>query len=117
MTNDDFRRVIGSASEVQFTFTGRKSGKKFSIPIWFVMDADKLFLLPMRGSRSEWYKGLLKNPVVELEVSGKKVGARALPLRDKEEVEVVLEKFRAKYGASDVKKYYAGQDAAVEVEI
>ena len=117
MTNDNFRRVLGTASELEFTFTGRNSGKKFSIPIWFVMDGNKLFLLPVGGTRSEWYKGTLKNPTVELEVSGEKIGARVEPLKDMPRVEMALEKFRAKYGAGDVKRYYPGQDVAVEVSI
>lgn len=117
MTNDDFRKALESANELQFAFTGRKSGKKFSIPIWFVLEGDRLLLLPVLGTRSKWYKGVLKNPAVELEVSGKKVDARASSLRDKPHVEMVMERFRAKYGADDVKKYYPGQDVAVEVRI
>ena len=29
---------------------GRKSGKTISIPVWFVLEGSKLFLLPVRDS-------------------------------------------------------------------
>jgi hypothetical protein len=47
------------------------------------------------------------------------VGAefRAVPLTDAEVVKSVVEKFREKYGAKDVKKYYSKFDVAVVVEL
>ena len=42
---------------------------------------------------------------------------KAVPVRDATEVSSVVEKFRAKYGAADVKKYYSKFDAAVRVHI
>lgn len=115
MANDDFCKALESADELQFAFTGSKSGKKFSIPIWFVLEGRRLLLLPVLGTRSKWYKGILKNPAVELEISGRRAAARATPLKDKPQVDMVMEKFRGKYGAGDVRKYYPGQDVAVEV--
>lgn len=117
MTSDDFRKALESADELKFAFTGSKSGKRFSIPIWFVLEGRRLLLLPVLGTRSKWYKGILKNPAVELEISGNKATASATPLKDKPQVEMVMEKFRGKYGAGEVKKYYPGQDVAVEVPV
>jgi deazaflavin-dependent oxidoreductase (nitroreductase family) len=114
MTNSDFRTALDSAQELQITFVGRKTGKKFSTPIWFAKDGEKVYLLPVSGSASNWYKDVVKNPKIELQASGKKASVEARPIKDKKRVEEVMDKFRAKYGAGDVKKYYPGQDVAIE---
>lgn len=50
--------------QITITVTGRKSGRTISIPVWFVFEDDKLYLLPVRGSDTEWYKNVLKNPKI-----------------------------------------------------
>ena len=47
------------------------------------------------------------------------VGAefRAAPVTDAKTVKSVVAKFREKYGAKDVKKYYSKFDVAVRVEL
>ena len=42
---------------------------------------------------------------------------RAVPINDAKTVKSVIEKFREKYGASDVKKYYSKFDVAVVGEL
>lgn len=39
--------------EITISVTGRKSGRTISIPIWFVLDQDTLYLLPVYGSDTE----------------------------------------------------------------
>jgi hypothetical protein len=43
---------------------GRKSGKTISIPVWFVLEGEKLYLLPVQGSDTQWYKNALRNPQI-----------------------------------------------------
>ena len=114
---DDFHAALNSTNEIQMTFVGRKSGKRFSIPIWFVDDGDKMYLLPVGGTKSMWYKSITKNPTIEFQASGKQVSAKARLTQDKKVVEDIMNRFRSKYGAGDVKRYYPGQDAAVELSI
>ena len=38
---------------------------------------------------------------------------KAVPVKDTNRVTSIIEKFRAKYGAGDVKKYYSKLDVAV----
>jgi deazaflavin-dependent oxidoreductase (nitroreductase family) len=92
---------------------GRKSGRAILIPIWFVSDDDKLYLLPVKGSDTQWYKNVLKNPSIHIKAGGTEAEFEAIPLSDAKQVSSVVEKFRAKYGASDVKKYYSKFDVAV----
>ena len=99
--------------EITVTVTGRKSGRAISNPVWFAFDDDKLYLLPVRGSDTQWYQNVLKDPSIQIAARGEEASAKAVPIMDKQQVSSVVEKFRAKYGAGDVKKYYSKFDVAV----
>jgi deazaflavin-dependent oxidoreductase (nitroreductase family) len=103
--------------EIKISVTGRKSGKRISIPVWFVMEGDKLHLLPVAGSESQWYKNLRKNPSIGIAARGAEAEFQAVPVTGAKAVKSVVEKFREKYGEADVKKYYSGFDAAVLVRL
>ena len=108
---------LDRSREIRITVTGRKSGRAISIPVWFVFDDKKLHLLPVKGSDTQWYKNVLKNPSIRVEAGGTEAEFRAVPITDPKEVSSVVEKFREKYGASDVKKYYSKLDVAVVVQM
>ncbi len=101
--------------EINVSVTGRKSGRTISNPVWFVYDGDKLHLLPVQGSYTQWYKNVLKNPRIRVDARGTRVDVDAVPITDAREVSSVVEKFREKYGAGDVKKYYSKFDVAVVI--
>ena len=103
--------------EIKLSVTGRKSGKTISIPVWFVLEGDKLYLLPVQGSDTQWYKNVLQNPSIRIDARGVEAKVRAVPITDANTVQSVIEKFREKYGAKDVKKYYSKFDVAVVVEL
>lgn len=110
---DDLTTRLARSQEINITVIGRKSGRTISNPVWFVLEEDKLYLLPVQGSNTQWYKNVLKNPSIQIEAGGTKAEFKALPITDAKQVASVVEKFRKKYGAGDVKKYYAKLDAAV----
>ena len=56
-------------------------------------------------------------PSIRLAVNDVATGATARPITDPRRVREVVEKFRAKYGADQVKKYYSKLDVAVEVSL
>jgi len=107
---------LDRASEINLTVTGRKSGRKSTRPVWFVFENGKVYLLPVSGSNTQWYQNVLANPSLEIEAHGAKGTFRAAPTTDAQGVKSVVEKFREKYGAGDVKKYYSKFDAAVLAE-
>jgi deazaflavin-dependent oxidoreductase (nitroreductase family) len=96
---------------------GRKSGRTISVPVWFVLEGDKLHLLPVQGSESQWYKNVLKNPKIQIDARGAEAELKAVPITDAKQVSSVVEKFRKKYGAGDVKKYYSKFDVAIVGDI
>ena len=99
--------------EIKITVTGRKSGRSISIPVWFVFEDLTLYLLPVQGSDTQWYKNVLRNPKIRVGARGAEAEFQAVPITDPKQVSSVVEKFRAKYGAGDVKKYYSKFDVAV----
>lgn len=103
--------------EVKITVTGRKSGQSITIPVWFVSEDDNLYLLPVRGSDTQWYRNVLKTPTIGVEARGAEGEFKVTPLTDAKQVSSVVQKFRNKYGASDVKKYYSKFDVSVLVRI
>ena len=97
--------------------TGRKSGRTISLPIWFVADGEKVYLLPVKGSDTQWYKNVLNSPAIRISLRGAEGEFKAAPITDAAGVASVVERFRGKYGAGDVKKYYSKFDVAVLAEM
>lgn len=110
---DALTNRLSHSNEITITVTGRKSGRAISLPIWFVWDEGKLYLLPVKGSDTQWYKNALKNSSIRIDAGGTKSGFKVVPVTDSTEVQSVVAKFRDKYGANDVKKYYSNFDVAV----
>ena len=111
--NDVLKDQLSLSSELNITVTGRKSGRAISIPIWFVLEDDTLYLLPVHGSDTQWYKNVLKNPLIRIDARSAEAEFNVVPVTDATQVSSVVEKFRGKYGASDVRKYYSKFDIAV----
>ena len=110
---DALKDRLSRYREINITVTGRKSGRAVSIPVWFALEDDKLYLLPVQGSDTQWYKNVLKNPRIRIDARGAEAEFQAIPITDAKQVSSVVEKFRAKYGTSDVKKYYSKFEVAV----
>ena len=103
--------------QIKLSVTGRKSGKTISMPVWFALEGEKLYLLPVLGSETQWYQNVLQNPSVRIDARGVEAELRAEPITESKMVKSVIEKFREKYGAGDVRKYYSKFDVAVVVRL
>jgi len=103
--------------QIELGVIGRKSGKTISIPVWFVLEGEKLYLLPVRGSETQWYRNVLKNPQIRIDARDAGASLKVKPVTESAAVKSIIEKFREKYGKSDVKQYYAKFDVAVEADI
>jgi deazaflavin-dependent oxidoreductase (nitroreductase family) len=112
----DLKARLARYRQIKISVIGRKSGQTISIAVWFVPEGEKLYLLPVQGSETQWYKNVLKNPKIRIEARGVEAEFRAMPITGAKAVKSVVEKFREKYGARDVKKYYSQFDVAVRAE-
>ena len=112
-----FEQALGTAEELELTVTGRKSGRPSTRPVWFVQEGNTIYLLPVTGSESAWFKSVLKNPTITLAAGGVSWTGRAIPITDPAEVREVVEKFQKKYGAGEIAKYYSKLDGAVRVPL
>ena len=117
MGPEELRNALRGTTEVELTVTGRASGRESTRPVWFVEEEGKLYLLPVKGSDTDWYKNVLKKPEITLHADGQQLKERATPITDRAKVDEIVDKFRAKYGADNVKKYYTKFDVAVEVPL
>ena len=62
------------------TTTGRKSGERFIFPLFYGSDGDSYIVVASKGGAPEhpgWYRNLLADPEVEVQVGTKKLKARA----------------------------------------
>lgn len=117
MTDPEFLKALNSTKEVEITVAGRKSGRSVSTPVWFVHEGTKLYLVPVNGSDSNWYRNLVAKPEMQITAKGRTVPVKANPMSDASKVKEVVEKLRSKYGAAEVKKYYSKPDVAVEIAL
>ena len=125
MTDSEFLKALTSTEAIELTVKDQKTGRNSSRPVWFVLESGKLYLLPVTGSDSEWYKNVLVNAEVQISarsplrvlgVKGRKLTANTKPIQASEVADVV-QKFKSKYGAAEISKTYSKLDAAVQVLI
>lgn len=76
-----------------------------------------LYLLPLQGSDTNWYKNLLTDPTLKISLNDAEISAKGKPITDRNRVDEIVRKFKSKYSEGDVKKYYTKFDAAVEVPL
>ena len=63
----DFQ-ALNRESLVQLTVKGRKSGKLYTVKIWFATSNDKVYVTSARGMDANWIKNLRKNPETTLQI-------------------------------------------------
>jgi len=116
-SKDTLLERLGRYRQIEISVIGRKSGKKIARPVWFVLDDAKLYLLPVQGSDTQWYKNVRKNPWIRIDARGVGGEFQAIAVTEAKTVDSVAEKFREKYGTGDVKKYYSKLDVAATVKL
>jgi hypothetical protein len=115
---DDLHQRLNRVSEIRLSVKGRKSGRDIPRPVWFVHEGNTLYLLPVQGSDTNWYRNLLVDSTLKISVSGgEEIPAWGKPVTDSNRVDDIVRKFKSKYGEGDVKKYYPKVDVAVQVPL
>jgi deazaflavin-dependent oxidoreductase (nitroreductase family) len=78
-----------TAPALLLTTTGRKSGEKFIFPLFYGADDDRYFVIASKGGAPQhpgWYRNIVANPDVEVQVGTKKLKARARTAEGEERV-------------------------------
>jgi deazaflavin-dependent oxidoreductase (nitroreductase family) len=68
---------------VLLTTMGRKTGMPRTTPMMYVRDGDRMFVIASNaGARADphWYRNLVADPLVTVELPGQEFKARAMPL-------------------------------------
>lgn len=111
------KNILARHQEINLSVIGRKSGRSISIPVWFVAEDTTLYLLPVQGSDTQWYKNVQERPTIRMDAGRKGADLQVVLTTDAKQVASVVEKFRGKYGASNIKKYYSKFDVAVVAQL
>jgi hypothetical protein len=117
MSKADLYERLDRVNEIKLSVKGRKSGRDIPRPVNFVREGNTLYLLPVQGSDTNWYKNFIVDPALKISVNGAEMTARGKPITDSSRVDDIVRKFKSKYGEGDVKKYYPKTDVAVEVPL
>jgi hypothetical protein len=117
MSKADLHQKLDRAYEITLSVKGRKSGRDIPRPVWFVHEGNTVYLLPVQGSDTNWYKNLLVDPMLKISVNGVEIPVRGKPITDSNRIDDIVRKFKSKYGKGEVKKYYTKFDVAVEVQL
>jgi len=112
-SRNELREQLATIRQIHITVIGRKSGRRIRLPVWFFPHGDRLCLLPVRGSETQWYRNILRNPAICVSARGMEAQFRAAPIRRVSAVSGVIKKFGRKYGAKIVRKLYFKFDVAV----
>ena len=89
--NDALKERLSRVREIEISVTGRKSGRTITIPVWFVLEEEKIYLLPVQGSDTQWYRNVLKKPSIRVSAGGAAAELKAVPSTDAAQVSAVVE--------------------------
>lgn len=69
MVKADVYERLDRVSEIRLSVKGRKSGRDIPRPVWSLHEGNTLYLLPVQGSETNWYKNLLVDPTLEISLN------------------------------------------------
>jgi deazaflavin-dependent oxidoreductase (nitroreductase family) len=73
------------------TTTGRKSGLPHQTPLQYEEDQGTYYVASARGQAADWFRNLVANPHVQIQVKGSRLNALAEPITDPARVADFLE--------------------------
>jgi deazaflavin-dependent oxidoreductase (nitroreductase family) len=100
--------AVEGKSDVRLTTIGRSSGKPRSVTIWFVRDQNHLYVQSGKDGKTNWYRNILANPEVSLEIDSVQLTGRAVPIDDETETRRIHDLFRSKYLTARVMGWFGG---------
>lgn len=114
---DLFRQSLRRRKEIDITVRGRRTGRKITLPVWFVLDDGTLWLLAIHGTRTPWFRNVQADPRIVIHAGPRRRTVEGTPVTGTGRVRPVADRFRAKYGRGDVASYYPRLDGAVKITL
>ena len=94
MDGSQAQKALDASKELQITVTGRKTGRQYSTPVWFVREGSTVYFLPVSGSKSQWYKNANKSGRMKIASGKVSLEVPVKPIVDSKRVALVVDKFR-----------------------
>jgi len=107
LSADDLR-AVEHESTLQLTTSGRRTGQSRAVTIWFVRDRDRIYVQSGKEGQTDWYRNLVQNPSVVVQLGGLKLRGHARPIDDAAETARVHELFSQKYLSARVMGWVGG---------
>jgi deazaflavin-dependent oxidoreductase (nitroreductase family) len=95
-------RALNNEDYCYLTTTGRVTGRRHEIEIWFSLDGETLYMLS-DSHRSDWVENLRRTPQVTVRIAGEHFEGSARVVEDPEEDELarrlLIEKYERNLGS------------------
>lgn len=96
--NTPLAGILKSRCVMKLTTTGRKSGLPRETGVSFMPVDGKYVVFAGWGVRSDWYRNLLANPEVTIQVGQEKLQATAVPVEDPARRQALMQQMRTRSG-------------------
>ena len=90
---------LQDGSTLQLTTIGRKTGKRHTVTVWFLIDGDTVYLVTLKLKR-DWPRNVIKNGKVELDIGGQVFKGHARQIINARRLEHVKALLAKKYWAA-----------------
>ena len=89
-------RRAGDRQTLRLTHYGRKTGRPYEVTIWYLVDADKLYLVTANASRN-WVRNVKSRPAISLRIGEEVFNGDVREITDPQEREKVRALVDRKY--------------------
>jgi deazaflavin-dependent oxidoreductase (nitroreductase family) len=95
------------------TYAGRRSGRRYTLPVGYVRDGDALLIVSQHSELKRWWRNLRDGAPVTVLLRRQRVSARADVMQDPEAVAAEVQRLIARLGANEAsRQLYMGLDVA-----
>src|SRR5262249_27064757 len=97
MADEALDKALETTRQAEIPTVGRTSGRRISLPVWFVRRADALYVLPVGGSRRNWYRNVRQARTIGVAAGHARHASPVTAITDPAAVKEVVESFRPPY--------------------
>lgn len=108
---------LAAESFCYLTTTGRKSGRRHEIEIWFGLDGATIYVLSGNGRSSDWVVNLRANPSVTVRIADRTFAGVARLVKDKDEDSLARRLLFEKYAPTYSGDLTEWRDTALPVAV